>query len=72
MWLVDRFYSQDAITRAIAEAASLPSERLCEMGRRGRRLVEKEYSVPAVANKMMAVYQWVLGEAERPEWVFMD
>lgn len=68
-WWVD--YSQDAITQAIAEAASLPAERLCEMGLRGRQLVENEYSVPAVANKMMAVYQWVLGEAERPEWVFV-
>lgn len=69
-WWVD--YSQDSITQAIAEASSLSAECLCEMGRRGRHLVETEYSVPAVASKMMAVYRWIHGEEEKPEWVYVD
>lgn len=66
-WWVD--YAQEAIEDAIVEASRLPRERLEEMGRNGRALVERKYSVEAVARRMKAVYEWVLGRREKPEWV---
>ena len=37
-----------------------------EIGRRGRALVESDYSWPRVAEQMIKVYRWVLGEGPRP------
>lgn len=67
-WWVD--YDQSAITSAIRQAMELPAEALEQMGRRGRELVESEYSMEAVGQKMLTLYQWILGEAERPEFVY--
>lgn len=40
------------------------------MGRRGRKLVEEKYSVEIVAKKKKAVYDWVAGKGEKPEWEY--
>jgi glycosyltransferase involved in cell wall biosynthesis len=39
------------------------------MGRRGRELVERKYSWPAVAGQMLSVYRWLALGADRPECV---
>jgi glycosyltransferase involved in cell wall biosynthesis len=38
-----------------------------EMGARGRALVEKRFTWTRAAQEMLAVYQWVLGVAPRPD-----
>jgi poly(glycerol-phosphate) alpha-glucosyltransferase len=45
---------------------SLPDSERIAMGQRGRKLVEEKYTWTAAARQMIAVYQWMLGAAERP------
>lgn len=62
-WWVE--YSQSAITEAIVAALYTSEEQLAEMGDRGYKLVEKNYSLEAVAGKMLNLYQWILNKEYR-------
>ena len=42
------------------------------MGERGRRLVERDYTWESVARKLTAAFTWILGRAERPDFVRTD
>ena len=42
------------------------------MGARGRRLVEEKFTWPKVALQMREVYNWVLGGAAKPDFVFEE
>lgn len=63
-------YSQDAITEAVRQALHSSPEVLRTMGENGRRLMERRYSVEAVAADFERLYQWILGEAEKPTFVY--
>lgn len=43
-----------------------------DMGRRGRALVEKQFTWEQVARQMTEVYRWVLGKGEPPSTVVFD
>lgn len=66
-WWVE--YNQKAITYTIKEALDMPTNKLNEMGMRGKKLVEEKYSIEAVANHLKKVYEWVLGKGEKPDFV---
>lgn len=66
-WWVE--YKRSAITNAVKEALNTPTEKLREMGQNGRKLMEADYSIEAVAHKMKRIYQWVLGIGEKPDFV---
>lgn len=51
--------------------ASAPDTRRA-MGERGRRLVERAYTWESVARKLTAAFTWILGRAERPDFVRTD
>jgi glycosyltransferase involved in cell wall biosynthesis len=55
------------LAAALREAVGADDETRRAMGRRGRRLVEEEYSWPGVAANMRAAYQWLLGDGPRPD-----
>lgn len=57
--------TQESLNKALLEAYHTPNSFLKLMGQNGRRLVEKEYSVQAVANQLKSVYNWLLG-GEKP------
>ena len=63
-------YSQDSITEAVDSALKTTDKDLFEMGNNGRKLVEERYSVDAVGGQMFRLYQWVLGNAAKPEFVY--
>jgi glycosyltransferase involved in cell wall biosynthesis len=46
-----------SLAQALREAVSSPADRLCEMGLRGRKLVQDKYGWPAVASAMSDLYQ---------------
>jgi poly(glycerol-phosphate) alpha-glucosyltransferase len=48
---------------------AMSDEDRAAMGSRGRALIEQHYTWQAVATKMMAVDNWLLGRAERPDFV---
>ena len=68
-WWVD--YDQQAITEAISQALHTPVDRLHAMGRRGRMLMERQYSVQSVAMKMEALYKWILSHTGKPDFVYL-
>jgi glycosyltransferase involved in cell wall biosynthesis len=57
------------LANALNAAMKVPEEERRAMGLRGRRLVEENYTWPAAAKKMVAVYQWMLESGPKPEWV---
>ncbi len=58
------------LAQALAQAMSFSDEERREMGSRGRKLVEENYTWPAAAQKMVAVYQWMLNAGPKPECLF--
>lgn len=63
-------YSQEDITNAVRCAIKTTDEDLSVLGRNGRRLMEEHYSVEAIAEKMKALYEWILGKRTKPNFVF--
>ncbi|SFG08891.1 glycosyltransferase [Prevotella sp. KH2C16] len=68
-WWVD--YNQYSITKAIRDAINTPKYELKKMGDNGKLLMAKKYSVESVASQMNSLYQWILGDKERPDFVFL-
>lgn len=62
-WTIDP--TQESLNKALLEAYHTPNRYLKVMGQNGRNLVEKEYSIQAVANQLKNVYNWLLG-GEKP------
>jgi len=66
-WWVDP--TVDQIAQVLSKAMALDNETLRGMGMKGRELVANEFSWSQTANKMVAAYQWVLGNGPRPDFV---
>jgi glycosyltransferase involved in cell wall biosynthesis len=62
----------EPLAHALREATTLTEAQRREMGERGRQLVEQKYTWPAAAGKMLAVYEWMLGRKEEPDFVLAD
>ena len=59
----------EAFGAALAELMSLPDAQRRDMGLRGRKLVEENYSWDHVAGQMAAVYRWLVGGGPAPDCV---
>jgi glycosyltransferase involved in cell wall biosynthesis len=66
-WWVDHGVSP--LAAALDQAMGLDSARLAEMGRAGRRWMEKDFSWETVASSMLSVYLWLSGMGDRPSCV---
>lgn len=69
-WWVD--VGVPPLARALSEAIQCSETELRQMGLRGRQFVRENFAWPRIACQMQAVYEWVLGGAPRPEWVWTD
>jgi glycosyltransferase involved in cell wall biosynthesis len=58
-----------SLVNVLTEATQTSTDRLREMGLRGRTLVEEKYQWPAVRDAMHAAYLWVLGRGPQPDCV---
>lgn len=67
-WWVE--YDQKEIEDAVVAASKTSSARLVEMGERGKKLIKEKYSVESVAERMMSLYEWILGEKGKPTFVY--
>lgn len=68
-WWVE--YNQKAITAAIEQALCTPQEELRAMGENGNKLMREQYSVEAIANKMKALYEWVLSKEKDEKFIYL-
>lgn len=69
-WWTD--ISTPAITKALKEAIGKSSEELKIMGDSGRKLIAAKYTWPQLAGKTIMLYEWLLGRAEKPDFVLLD
>jgi glycosyltransferase involved in cell wall biosynthesis len=67
-WWIDN--DVETITKTLKEAISLSEEEYQQMGIRGRELMENNYSIEVITQKMMHLYQWVLGQAAKHEFIY--
>lgn len=61
--------SVENLSKTLEEAIETPLNVLFEMGQRGASMVREEYDYHRVADRMAAVYKWILGKAEKPDYV---
>ncbi|AUS05832.1 glycosyltransferase [Pseudotamlana carrageenivorans] len=47
-------------------------QELQTMGKNGRNLIEKKYTIEAVASDMLALYQWILKKRDKPNFVILE
>ena len=66
-WWIDA--ALENIAAAIDQALSLSGDEVASLGDNGKRLVAEKYSAGKVAQMMAQLYQWLLCEGERPEFV---
>lgn len=67
-WWVDN--DVDTLTETVRKALSLDKEVLQEMGKRGRQLVLDKYSVDVVSRQMKEMYDWILNQQSKPNFIF--
>jgi poly(glycerol-phosphate) alpha-glucosyltransferase len=54
----------------LSDFLQMSGSNLEAMGRKGRTLVERDFSWDAVAASFVDLYKWALGEATRPDFIF--
>jgi glycosyltransferase involved in cell wall biosynthesis len=69
-WWID--IGVEPLAAALREAMNLPPDTLRDMGRRGRAYVERDFGWPGIAQQMLSVYRWVLGQGEKPDYVHLN
>lgn len=69
-WWID--IGVEPLEAAITAAMNLSDDKRVEMGMRGRKLIQDNYSWPKIAQQMIDVYNWVLGKGDKPDCVRLD
>ncbi len=57
---------------ALKELMTMSDDGRAAMGTRGREWMARDFSWKGTGAKMKAAYGWLLGQEDRPEWVWMD
>lgn len=66
-WWID--IGVEPLKIALTSAMNLSDTERHQMGSNGRRLVESNYSIESVAEKMIRLYSWILEGGEKPEFI---
>jgi poly(glycerol-phosphate) alpha-glucosyltransferase len=64
--------NSDSIAEGLSTFFNLSDEHRVQMGANGRRLVEKRFTWDHVLDQYRSVYQWMLGETDKPDFVRSD
>ena len=67
-WWVDR--SPESIAQVMQKVADMSVDKLLVMGQRGQQLVKENFAAPEVAKQMIRLYQWLVGNGEKPDFVY--
>lgn len=63
---------EDALLSALQNAMSLSSEELNQMGNNGRQWMRRDFAWNQIAIEMCQMYEWLLGNADCPDFVVLD
>jgi poly(glycerol-phosphate) alpha-glucosyltransferase len=58
-----------SIANSLAQVMAMSEAELAEMGLRGRKLVEREFSWRIVTQRFTSLYLWAIGGGQRPSWI---
>ncbi len=61
---------QETINKTILEAYEIGEDERIQMGLNGKRLMKDNYSVEVLGKRMMMLYEWILGKADKPDFVY--
>lgn len=64
--------SKEDLKSALLSAIKLTEDQLELYGRNGRLLIMENYSVESIAYKMKTLYEWLLGIAKKPDFVYVE
>lgn len=67
-WWID--LSVDNIVTTLIEAMSLTDEQRIELGKKSRQCIINHFSSESVAKQTKKVYEWILGQGDKPEFVY--
>lgn len=67
-WWID--IGVEPLVRALTEATQVSDNERKQMGLNGRKLVEENYSIESVAQKMIQLYEWILYRKEKPRFIY--
>ena len=62
--------SPETIANVIQDILAKSDEEILQMGSNGRKLMEEKYEQKKVASMMLDLYKWILGEIEKPKFVY--
>ena len=60
------------LDETLLNAMNLPALELQEMGKRAKSWMQSEYSWQECGRKMSLAYDWLTGNADRPEWLYLN
>lgn len=69
-WWVDN--DVKTIRKTMNEAFHISEKRRIEMGKNGKELISQKYTMDKVGKKLGETYRWLLGEAEKPDFVYFN
>ena len=61
---------QESINKTILKAYEISEDERIQMGLNGKRLMKDNYSVEVLGKRMMTLYEWILGKADKPDFVY--
>jgi len=61
---------QESIDKTILEAYNTPESKRIKMGENGKKLIKERYSVEVLGAKMKQLYEWLLKEGDKPDFVY--
>lgn len=67
-WWTDN--SPESIAQVIKSLTSMSAEECLAMGQRGRDYILRTFAADKVASQINNLYQWILGNSDKPEFVF--
>ena len=68
-WYID--INQKALEKVLKTACNLTVEELKEMGINGKQLIKSKYTWENLAHKTDRLYQWLLGQCGKPDFVLL-
>lgn len=69
-WWIDS--SQESLNNTLLEAYEMGYEELRDMGQRGRRLIEKRFSVVPIGKLLKELYSWIIYGGGKPDFVYVS
>lgn len=69
-WWTDN--SPESIANVISNLYALSQNERISMGQRGRDYILRTFAANNVASKMLTLYRWILGEAPKPDFIYID